>query len=212
MAVVVCLFVLARAFPLGDRFLEFLYWIRTTGYPGMAAFVLIYAAGTVAVVPGTPLTISGGVLFGSVKGVAIVSMGSTLGAALAFLISRYFARESMERCLVGNDHMQRLNRLMERHGAIVVAITRLVPLFPFNLLNYGFGLTRVPFRTYLFWTWLCMLPKTTLLVVGADAFTIGIAEGEIPWRLVGILAIILIVLVFLVRQARKTLDEKEQRP
>ena len=63
-----------------------------------------------------------------------------------------------------------------------------------------------------FWTWLCILPKTTLLVVGADAFTVGIAEGEIPWRLVGILAIILIVLVFLVRHARKTLDEKEQRP
>jgi uncharacterized membrane protein YdjX (TVP38/TMEM64 family) len=67
--------------------------------------------------------------------------------------------------------------MTERHGAIIVAITRLVPIFPFNLLNYGFGLTRVRFGTYLLWSFLCMLPGIALYVVGADALTRGLAEG-----------------------------------
>ena len=207
---VISLFILARTCHLGDRLLELRHWIQATGYLGMMVFVLIYVAGTVAVVPGTALSIAGGAIFGSIKGVVVVSIASTLGAALAFMVSRYFARESIERWLSGSDKFRRLDGLMERHGAIVVAITRLVPLFPFTLLNYGFGLTRVSFGTYIFWTWLCMLPETILLVVGADAFTIGIAEGEIPWRLVGVFIVISILIVFLVRMAGKKLDEREK--
>ena len=92
-----------------------------------------------------------------------------------------------------------------------MAITRLVPIFPFNLLNYGFGLTRVPFRTYLFWSWLCMLPGTVLYVVGADAFTRGLAEGRVPGALIGALAAALVILVLLVRYARRMLAEREAR-
>src|SRR3970040_1243770 len=65
-------------------------------------------------------------------------------------------------------------------GSVIVALTRLAPLFPFNLLNYGFGLTRIPFWTYVFWSYLCMLPGTILYVVGADAFTEGLAQGRGP--------------------------------
>ena len=109
----------------------------------------------------------------------------------------------------GNEKFRQLDTLTERHGAIIVAITRLVPIFPFNLLNYGFGLTRVPFGTYLFWSWLCMLPGTVLYVVGADAFTQGLAEGRVPWALLGALVAALVVLVLLVRYARRTLARRE---
>ena len=106
-------------------------------------------------------------------------------------------------------YKRQLDALTERHGAIIVAITRLVPIFPFNLLNYGFGLTRVPFWTYLFWSWLCMIPGTVLYVVGADAFTRGLAEGRVSWALIGALAVALLVLVLLVRYARRVLAERE---
>ncbi len=205
---VISLFILARVFHFGDQLQNLRHWIEATGYVGMAVFVLIYAAGAVALVPGTALTIAGGAIFGSIKGIIVVSMGSTLGAALAFLVSRYFARESMERWLSGKDTYRRLDALLKKHGAIVVAFSRLVPLFPYNLLNYGFGLTRVPFGTYIFWTWLCMLPEAILLVVGADALTMGIAEGAIPWRLVGVFTVIAILLVFLARMAGKKIDER----
>ena len=84
-----------------------------------------------------------------------------------------------------------------------------MPLFPFNLLNYGFGLTRVPFWTYVVWSWLCMLPGTILYVVGADALTQGIAQGEVPWVLIGAMGGVGVLLAILVRYARRRLQGEE---
>ncbi len=205
---VISLFTLARVFHFDLQNLR--HWIEAKGYMGIVVFLLIYAAGAVAMFPGTALAIAGGAIFGSIKGIVVVSTGSTLGAALAFLVSRYFARESMERWLSDNDTFRHLDALLKKHGAIVVAFSRLIPLLPYNLINYGFGLTRVPFGTYIFWTWLCMLPETILLVVGADALTTGIAEGAIPWLLVGVFTVIAILLVFLARMAKKKIDGMEK--
>jgi uncharacterized membrane protein YdjX (TVP38/TMEM64 family) len=141
--------------------------------------------------------------------VATVIVGATLGASAAFAIARWFARAAIERWLAGNERFRKLDALTERHGAIVVAITRLVPLFPFNLLNYGFGLTKVPFVTYLVWSFVCMLPGTALYVVGADALTRGLTEGRVPWSLVGLLAFVVLALVLLVRRVRRALAERE---
>jgi uncharacterized membrane protein YdjX (TVP38/TMEM64 family) len=201
--------VAARVFGLGDRLLELRAWILGLGPLGAVVFVLIYGVATTVALPASVLTVAAGAMFGSVLGVALVSVGATLGAAGAFALARWFARDSVSRWLEGNARFRKLDALTERHGAIIVAITRLVPIFPFNLLNYGFGLTRVPFWTYLFWSWLCMLPGTVLYVVGADAFTRGLAEGRVPWALVGALAVALVILVLLVRTARRMLAERE---
>jgi uncharacterized membrane protein YdjX (TVP38/TMEM64 family) len=101
--------------------------------------------------------------------------------------------------------------MVEEHGAMVVAITRLIPVFPFNVLNYGFGFTGVPFRTYVFWSWLCMLPGTILYVVGTDTILRGISEGKIPWLLVSVLLLAAIILAFLVSWARKKLSVKDNK-
>jgi uncharacterized membrane protein YdjX (TVP38/TMEM64 family) len=140
----------------------------------------------------------------------LVSIGSTIGAGLAFLVGRYFARDAVARWLNDKEKFKKLDRLTEEHGSIIVAITRLVPVFPFNVLNYGFGLTRVKFWTYVFWSWLCMLPGTILYVVGADAVTKGLAQGRVPWALIGVVVSVVIILTLLVRQARRKLREKEQ--
>ncbi|MGH7423919.1 MAG: TVP38/TMEM64 family protein, partial [Candidatus Methylomirabilales bacterium] len=157
-AIILLMLVLARIFGIGERLGALRSWIEGLGSWGPVAFFFLYAAAVVAAIPGSPLSVAAGTLFGSALGVVVVIHAATLGASLAFLIARYFARDAIARRLANNERFQRLDRLTEEHGAIIVALTRLVPLFPFNLLNYGFGLTRVPFWTYVFWSYLCMLP------------------------------------------------------
>ena len=191
-------------------------WIESCGAAGPLAFVLIYAAATVAAVPGTALTLAAGALFGSLVGVVTVSAASTLGAGLSFLIARYAARRAVTRWLERNETFQRLDALTSRHGARIVALVRLVPLFPFSLVNYAFGLTRVPLTTYLFWSWLCMLPATVLYVVGADAVMAALVTGRAPWGLAAIAVAAVLLLVLLVRSARVRLgrvgDESKADP
>jgi len=208
-AVIIGLLIMARVFGLGERLGALRDWIQSLGAWGPLVFFGLYVAAAVAAIPGSALTVAGGVLFGSFWGVILTLHAATLGAALAFLVSRSLAREAVVRWLSQNRNFQRLDRLTAEHGAIIVALTRLVPIFPYNLLNYGFGLTKVPFWTYLLWTWLCMLPGTVLYVVGADAVFQAVARGEVPWTLVGVLAAVLAVLTVLVRQARQQLQQKE---
>jgi len=209
LVVILSLLVIAKIFGLGEKLGQLHNWIGGLGPLGPLVFIAIYIVAVAAAIPGSALTVAAGALFGSVFGVIWVSIASTLGASLAFLIARYFARDAIVKWLSGNEKFRRLDQLTEDHGAIIVALTRLVPIFPFNLLNYGFGLTRVRFSTYVLWSWLCMLPGTVLYVVGADAVTKGLTRGEVPWVLVGALAGTGIVLFVIVRFARKKLQDKE---
>jgi uncharacterized membrane protein YdjX (TVP38/TMEM64 family) len=209
-AVVLSLIVLARVFGLGERLQELRDWIAGMGNLGMVAYVGLYIVAVVAAVPGLPISIAGAAIFGALKGVILVSIGSTLGASLAFLIARYLARDAIYRRLSGNDKFQRLDRLTEQHGAVIVAITRLVPLFPFNLLNYGYGLTRVPFWTFAFWSWLCMLPGTIVYLVGTDALVTAATTGDVPWLIVGVFVAALAIVIVAVRIASGKLKEKEK--
>jgi len=208
-AAIVVIIIAAKVFGLGDRLGALRDWIQALGAWGPAVFVFMYAAAVVAALPGSALTVAAGALFGSVLGVIVVSIASTLGAALSFLVARYFARGAVAGWLSDKEKFRRLDRMTEERGAIIVALTRLVPVFPFNLLNYGFGLTRVPFWTYVFWSWLCMLPGTVLYVVGADVVTKAVVQGEVPWLLVGALVAAAAVLAVLVRQARRKLQDRE---
>ena len=205
-AAVVLIIVLARVLE-ADKYLGSLQnWIQSLGSWGPVVFILIYAVAVVAAVPGVALTLIAGALFGSAVGIVVVSLAATLGASLAFLVARYFARDAAARWLSKKEAFRRLDEMTETHGATIVALTRLVPIFPFNLLNYGFGLTRVPFWTYVFWSWLCMLPATFVYVVGADAVTTAVTQGEIPWGLVLGVAVAAVLLTFLVRFARAKLQ------
>jgi uncharacterized membrane protein YdjX (TVP38/TMEM64 family) len=185
------------------------HWLTSLGPWGVLVFILIYLIAVVAFMPGDLITMAAGALFGSVLGIVVSSIGATAGASLAFLISRYGARDAVVRWLGENKKFQKLDRLTAEHGAIVVALTRLIPFFPFNLLNYGFGLTRVPFWTYLFWTWLCIIPTIVLYVVGADALTQGLRQRHVPWFLISVGAVVLLLLIIVVHYARRTLRRKE---
>ncbi len=199
----------AKVFGLGARLDDLRTWILEMGAWGPVVFIALYAIAVVAAVPASVLTIAAGAMFGSVLGVFSVSVASTLGATLAFGVARWFARDSVASWLGQNERFLALDRMTAEHGAIVVAITRLVPIFPFTFLNYGFGLTGVRFRTYVLWSWLCMLPGTILYVVGADAVTKGLAEGRVPWLLVGVVVAVAFGLTMIVRRARRALQSEE---
>jgi uncharacterized membrane protein YdjX (TVP38/TMEM64 family)/rhodanese-related sulfurtransferase len=145
-------------------------WVSGAGAAGPLVFIGIYAVAAVLFLPGSVLTLAGGALFGPVWGSLYSLTGATLGAGLAFLIARYLAGDWVQARAKGL--LARLVRGVESEGWRFVAFTRLVPLFPFNLLNYALGLTRIPFLHYLLATLVFMLP-------GAVAYTyLGFAGRE----------------------------------
>jgi len=209
-AVLLALFVAARFFDLGARLTELRAWIDGLGTWGPLAFIAIYVLATLAMIPGSGPTVIAGGLFGSLWGTVYVSIASTTGAALCFLIARYMARGAVSDWLEGQERFRKLDRLTETHGGWIVAVTRLVPVFPFNLLNYGFGLTRVRFWTYVGFSWLCMLPGTLLYVAGADTVVQAVAEGRVPWAMLAFLVVLLGALVGIGVVARRKLRSAEE--
>jgi uncharacterized membrane protein YdjX (TVP38/TMEM64 family) len=155
-----------------------LVWVQDQGRAGVVAFVVIYNLATMLLVPGMVLTLGGGVLYGVVWGSVYVALASILGAALAFLVGRYLARGMVCRYLGRYPQFQALNAAVAKAGFKIVLLTRLSPLLPFNLLNYGFGLTQVSFRDYVLGS-VGMIPGTVLYVylgaVAGDIATLGSA-------------------------------------
>ncbi len=163
------------------------------GYGALAPviYVIIYAVAPALFLPGTPITVVGGIIFGPFWGVIYAIIGATAGACVAFLVSRYLAREWVAQHL-SSPRWKRLDEGVEKHGWKVVAFTRLVPIFPFNLLNYAFGLTSIGFRQYAIATFFCMLPACIAFIVFSSSL-LDLARGKVS--LTFIIGLVLIVLV-----------------
>ena len=145
-------------------------WVGDAGALGPLLFVAVYAIATVLFFPGSVLTLAGGALFGPVLGSLYSLAGATVGAVIAFLIARYVAGDWVGRKAQG--WLAGLVRGVDDEGWHFVAFVRLMPLFPFNLLNYALGLTRIPLAQYAAASAICMLP-------GAFAYAyIGYAGRE----------------------------------
>ncbi|MFH1153851.1 MAG: VTT domain-containing protein [Pseudomonadota bacterium] len=167
--------------------------VQAFGNLGPMIYMLIYTIAPVLFVPGLPLTIAGGVLFGPFWGVVYSITAATLGAGLAFLISRYVSRDFVESRLAGPKWMK-LQDNVENHGWKVVVFTRLIPLFPFNLLNYAFGLTRIRFSHYMAATFFSMLPACIAFIVFSSSL-LDLLKGRISAQFMVGLALILLVSV-----------------
>jgi uncharacterized membrane protein YdjX (TVP38/TMEM64 family) len=163
------------------------------GYGGIAPFIymLIYALAPSLLLPGLPITLAGGILFGPFWGVVYAITGATIGACIAFLVARYVARDWVERKLRG-PQWRRLDEGVEKHGWKVVAFTRLIPLFPFNLLNYAFGLTRIKFLHYAVATFFCMLPACIAFIVFSSSL-LDVLKGRISLTFVAGLVLVILV-------------------
>jgi uncharacterized membrane protein YdjX (TVP38/TMEM64 family) len=145
-------------------------WVQRFGVAGPVVFMAVYALGTVLFLPGAIITLAGGALFGPIWGTVYNLTGATAGAALAFLAARYLASDWVQRKAGGRT--RQLVQGVEKEGWRFVAFVRLVPLFPFNLLNYALGLTRISLAQYIVASFVFMLP-------GALAYTyLGYAGRE----------------------------------
>ena len=167
-------------------------WIRQAGIAGPIVFMAIYIVATVLFLPGSVLTLAGGVLFGPLWGTFYNLTGATIGAILAFLVARYLAADWVQQKTAGR--FKQLKDGVEAEGWRFVALVRLVPLVPFNLLNYALGLTRIKLTHYIIATYIFMLPGafayTYLGYAGREA--IAGSEGLIQK---GLLALALLALV-----------------
>ncbi len=132
-------------------------WIDQVGWWAPVIFIFIYATGTILFLPGSIFTFAGGFIFGPVLGVLYNLAGATLGASLSFLIARYLASNFVSQRSGGR--LKQLINGIEVEGWRFVAFVRLVPLFPFNLLNYALGLTKIRFIEYVLATFIFIIPK-----------------------------------------------------
>ncbi|KAB2048740.1 hypothetical protein ERO13_A13G115700v2 [Gossypium hirsutum] len=156
---------------------QFSTFIEGYGPAGYALFVAVYAGLEVLAIPAIPLTMSAGLLFGSVIGTILVSISGTVAASIAFLIARYFARERILKLVEGNKKFLAIDKAIGENGFRVVTLLRLSPLLPFSLGNYLYGLTSVKFVPYVLGSWLGMLPGTWAYV-SAGAFGRAIIQEE----------------------------------
>jgi uncharacterized membrane protein YdjX (TVP38/TMEM64 family) len=194
----------------------FAAWVERQGAFGPVAFVLGYAVATVAFVPGALLTLAAGAIFGLVRGTVYVLVAATLGATLAFLVARYAARPWVEKRIAANPRFSAVDRAVGTQGRRIVFLLRLSPVFPFNLLNYALGLTRVRFPDYLIAS-IGMLPGTLLYVYyGKLAGEVASLAGGAPAAKKGagyyaVLALGLVatiaVTTLVARIARRALDQ-----
>lgn len=177
-------------------------WIAGFGPWAPVVFIAGYVAAVVAFVPALPLTILAGLVFGPVWGTVYTSVASTAGACLSFLIARYAARGAVARWMAPYPALGRIDRAVARHGARIVMITRLVPIFPFNLQNYAYGLTSIGFGSYTLTSWLCMLPGTVAFTTAAAAVVAGTWDIRRMLLLLGVAGVLIVALSLLPRWLR----------
>ncbi len=216
MALAVGLTIAFRHFELHALWQSTLLWIDTLGTTGIMAFIVIYNLATVLFIPASLLTLGGGALYGVFWGSVYVIIAATLGAILAFGIGRYFARNWFRRRLMVHPQFQAIDRAVAKEGFKIVFLTRLSPIFPFNLLNYAFGITCVSLKDYTIGS-IAMIPGSVMYVyLGSaigDIHSLGMPQDISPqaqivqwlFKIVGLLATIAVTL-YLNRIAKKALS------
>ncbi len=192
-----------------------LQWVESLGVVGGLAFIAIYVVAAVAFLPGSILTLGAGVVFGVLLGTVYVFIGATLGAIAAFWVGRYFARGWISQKIAGNQKFAAIDKAVARDGFKIVLLTRLSPIFPFNLLNYALGVTGVSLKDYALGS-IGMLPGTMMYVyigsLAGDIARIGTdsqpTNPTIQWaiRIIGFIATVAVTL-YVTRVARKALNE-----
>lgn len=215
---------LAAAFVLAGKYLDFqqhltdaLAWIEGLGAAGMVVYAGLYILACVFFIPGSLLTLGAGAVYGVAVGSVLVSVSSTLGATAAFLVGRYVARGWVAKKTAGHARFTAIDDAVAKEGWKIVGLTRLSPVFSFNLLNYAYGLTRVSLREYVLASWIGMMPGTVMYVyigsLAGDLASLGSATAPAPtaakWIVNGVafLATVLVT-VYVTKIAKKALAEK----
>jgi len=201
--------------PLKDWLTHVKHWLVTLGPWAMPAFITIYVVATIVGLPAIVLFLLAGTLFGFFKGFMVVSIADTLGASACYLLGRTVARKQIKKWIAKRPQFAELDKAVARKGWKIVFLTRLSPIVPSNILNYGFSLTKIRFWHYFFFSWLGMLPIIALYVylgsVGANLASGGNTPGKIALQVLGLLATGGAV-VYTTKLAKKTLSPEPASP
>ncbi len=202
--------VFAGSFDAKAKMQAALDWIESLGAWGPTAFILAYIVATVALLPGSVLTLGAGAVFGLFHGFLYVSLGSTLGATAAFLVGRYAARDWVAGKVEGNARFAAIDQAVAEEGWKIVGLLRLSPMFPFNLLNYGCALTRISLRDYFFASWIGMIPGTIMWTYIGYLANVATADDDSTTKALKIGGFVATVVFTLAatRVAKKALDRK----
>jgi uncharacterized membrane protein YdjX (TVP38/TMEM64 family) len=204
--------------PVKDWLIRGLEWTQGLGIWGPVFVVAFYIVACIFLLPGSVLTLGAGFLFKLVGGAITVSIGSTLGACAAFWVGRTVARSWIADKVAANEKFAAIDEAVAHQGFKIVLLTRLSPAFPFNMLNYAFGLTKISFWKYAIGSWLGMIPGTLMFVyfgAGLRSFA-ELAEGGVEKGIAAKvffwfgLAVTIVVTVFVTRIARKALKQTVQ--
>ena len=182
--------------------------VASFGFWGPVVFLTIWALAPPLLLPGLPITLAGGVLFGPFWGVVYTIFGATAGASLAFLAARYLTREWVAAKL-SNSKLTALDDKVARHGWKIVAFTRLVPVFPYFLVNYAFGLTRISLAAFAIATFFAMIPLTIAYTYFASHI-LDLLKGQVSSGL--IVGAILVALASLIPLVYKRLKGRQKDP
>lgn len=151
------------------------HWLSSLGYLAYPAFVGIYLLATLVGLPAIFLFLAAGSLFGFIPGLLLVSLADTLSVAICYILGRTVARKTIHKWIADRPHWSKFDRAVAQKGWKIVFLTRLSPIVPSNVLNYGFSFTKINFWQYIFVSWLAMLPVIALYVylasVGANIVT-----------------------------------------
>ena len=147
--------------------------ITMLGVWGPLVFIIIYILTTIAMMPALPATIASGIIFGPIMGVVYTAIGAGLGLSFSFLIARYIAREAIEKKFGNTTIFKKIDEGVKKDGWFILAVTRLIPIFPFAIQNYVYGLTSIGFMQYTILSIIFVLPGTSVFVMLAGAFTSG---------------------------------------
>ena len=172
-------------------------WVSGFGPWAPLLFIIGYVLLEMAFVPALPLTLLGGLAFGPLWGTAYVWVAATLSATGAFLLARSVARETVERWLARHPRLARMDGLVAEHGWRILVITRLVPLFPFNLQNFAYGLTAIRLWSYVWMTAVCILPGTAAYTLAGSAASAGGGQIQRTLLYLGISGCLLVPLSLL---------------
>lgn len=163
-----------------------------------AVYILIWILSCTLLLPGLPITIAGALVFGAIWGSVYTAIGANIGACAAFLVGRYAARSMVEGWIEKNKSLKKIDEGVRRQGWRMLMITRFVPLFPFSLQNYVYGLTNIPFRIYALVTIPTILPGTIAYNFAAGSAREVILSGGQPEALKRTVLYLAVAAVFFV--------------
>lgn len=206
--------------PIGRWAIGLVEWVHRAGAAGVGVFALVYVLAAALLLPGSVLTLGAGFAYGPVWGTLLVSPISVLAATVSFLLARFVARDWVSRKVARDPRFAAIDTAVGESGFKIVALLRLSPVLPFNLMNYALGLTRVRLRDYVLGSWVGMLPGTMMyvylgsLVTSASQLASGQRPDAGPWGRVlywGGLAATLLVTIVITRIARRALSTALKR-